>query len=212
MQGDLMKTSSIVSLLAVILLAILIAACSPTGKKYVSMDPDQCKVIKFMCMKGMQAFVDDKGCGCKPAAIDNPTDGKLKAVDCTDPRPQACTQEYNPVCGQVQVQCIRAPCNPVMQTFGNKCEACANSFTISYTEGACADDNTAGGTVPAGTSEQQCTNMNGKYIASANECEGISQEQCTELGGTFNECASACRNDPNAQVCTMQCVPVCKFG
>ncbi|NTU98665.1 hypothetical protein HGA64_01500 [Candidatus Falkowbacteria bacterium] len=33
----------------------------------------------------------------------------------------ACTMEYNPVCGQKQVQCIKAPCNPVKQTYSNKC-------------------------------------------------------------------------------------------
>ena len=66
-----------------------------------------------------------------------PKGGKLKAIDCTEPRPEACTREYIPVCGQVQVECITAPCDQVMQTFGNKCEACSNERTISYTEGAC---------------------------------------------------------------------------
>ena len=35
--------------------------------------------------------------------------------------PTACTMDYTPVCGAVQVQCIRAPCYPVYQTFGNMC-------------------------------------------------------------------------------------------
>lgn len=34
-----------------------------------------------------------------------------------------CTQQYQPVCGEVQVQCVTAPCYPVQQTFGNRCEA-----------------------------------------------------------------------------------------
>lgn len=37
--------------------------------------------------------------------------------------PTICTMEYAPVCGSVQVQCIKAPCNPVKQTFGNSCMA-----------------------------------------------------------------------------------------
>jgi hypothetical protein len=137
--------------------------------------------------------------------------GKLKAIDCTNPRPTACTREYMPVCGQVQVQCIRAPCPLVKETFANKCTACANSLTISYTDGACEDD-LAGGTVPAGNQGEQCTNIGGTWSEDYKECTGVSSEQCQEIGGTFNECASACRNDPNAQVCTMQCVQVCEFN
>lgn len=175
----------------------------PVGKQYVSEDPKECMVIKFMCVEGKQPFFDDKGCGCEPIA-----GGKLKAYDCTDPRPEACTKEYIPVCGQVQVQCIKAPCPPIMQTFGNKCEACANPLTISYTEGACASD-AAGGTVLAGTPEEQCTGIGGQWTGY--DCVGLSQEQCTELGGEFNECASACRNDPDAEICTLQCVQVCNL-
>lgn len=33
-----------------------------------------------------------------------------------------CTAIYKPVCASVQVQCIKAPCNPVAQTFWNSCE------------------------------------------------------------------------------------------
>lgn len=32
-----------------------------------------------------------------------------------------CTMEYNPVCGQKVVQCIKAPCDPIQQTYGNIC-------------------------------------------------------------------------------------------
>jgi hypothetical protein len=113
-------------------------ACSDE-KIYVGKSPEQCQVIKFMCAEGKQYFSDNKGCGCEPIPNETATTGKLQAIDCVE-RTQACTREYMPVCGQVQVQCIRAPCPPVMQTFSNKCEACANSLTISYTQGACASD------------------------------------------------------------------------
>lgn len=49
----------------------------------------------------------------------------------------ACTAVYQPVCGQVQVECITAPCNPVPETFSNACQACSNSRVLSYTEGEC---------------------------------------------------------------------------
>ena len=48
-----------------------------------------------------------------------------------------CTMEMNPVCAQVEIQCIKAPCYPVKQTFNNACEACKNSLVKSYDVGAC---------------------------------------------------------------------------
>lgn len=52
---------------------------------------------------------------------------------------EACTMQYEPVCGLVEVQCIQAPCNPVPQTFGNACSACSEDNVISYTEGMCQE-------------------------------------------------------------------------
>ena len=43
------------------------------------------------------------------------------------------------------------------------------------------------------------------------ECLGVDKKVCENIGGKFNECASACRNDPKAEVCTMQCVLICEF-
>ena len=57
---------------------------------------------------------------------------------------------------------------------------------------------------------EQCVEFGGTFIEAANECEFISGEDCAALQGTFNECGSACRNDPEASICTMQCVPVCQ--
>lgn len=59
--------------------------------------------------------------------------------------------------------------------------------------------------------EKKCSEINGKWIGDAKECEEITKEQCEILNGEYEECASACRNDPEAQFCTMQCVQVCKF-
>ena len=33
----------------------------------------------------------------------------------------ACAREYRPVCGEREVVCVTAPCNPVRQTYGNRC-------------------------------------------------------------------------------------------
>jgi len=48
-----------------------------------------------------------------------------------------CIDSYQPVCGVVNVQCITAPCNPIMETFSNYCFACKNSLVSSYKEGEC---------------------------------------------------------------------------
>ncbi len=53
----------------------------------------------------------------------------------------ACTKEYRPVCGQKQVVCITTPCNPVQQTYGNRCMAEADGATVLY-EGQCRPDAT----------------------------------------------------------------------
>jgi hypothetical protein len=40
--------------------------------------------------------------------------------------------EYAPVCAEVQVQCIKAPCHSIQQTFGNKCMMEANSLATLW--------------------------------------------------------------------------------
>lgn len=48
-----------------------------------------------------------------------------------------CTADYSPVCATVQVQCIKAPCDPVQETFSNSCNACKNPLVSSYLLGEC---------------------------------------------------------------------------
>lgn len=52
-------------------------------------------------------------------------------------RADACITLYKPVCGNVNVQCIKEPCPPLKQTYGNSCEACSNELVDFYTEGEC---------------------------------------------------------------------------
>jgi hypothetical protein len=47
--------------------------------------------------------------------------------------------EYAPVCGEVEVQCIQAPCEPVKQTFGNTCMANA-AKAKNIIQGECTTD------------------------------------------------------------------------
>ena len=50
---------------------------------------------------------------------------------------EACIEIYDPVCGQVQVECVTTPCNPVKETFSNSCFACMNERVLSYEKGQC---------------------------------------------------------------------------
>lgn len=54
--------------------------------------------------------------------------------------PTMCTMEYAPVCAKVQVECIKAPCNPIEQTFGNKCMMEANKRATFFHEGECSSE------------------------------------------------------------------------
>ena len=51
--------------------------------------------------------------------------------------PTMCTMEYMPVCASVQVQCIKAPCNPIHQTFGNACSMRSNTSAKFLYTGEC---------------------------------------------------------------------------
>lgn len=51
----------------------------------------------------------------------------------------ACTKEYAPVCASKQVYCITTPCNPVQETYSNRCTALADGAQILY-EGQCRTD------------------------------------------------------------------------
>jgi hypothetical protein len=60
--------------------------------------------------------------------------------------------------------------------------------------------------------EKSCATAKGNWLADYKECENAGKDWCDSNKGVFNECGSACRHDPKAQVCTMNCVPVCSFG
>ena len=54
------------------------------------------------------------------------TNIKLKAIDCLPEQRNvdACIEIYKPVCGQLQIECITTPCDPIKETFENSCKAC----------------------------------------------------------------------------------------
>ena len=58
---------------------------------------------------------------------------------------------------------------------------------------------------------EECEEAGGTWLNDYNECEYVGREWCESRGGEFLECESACRHDPEAEICTLQCVLVCKL-
>lgn len=54
--------------------------------------------------------------------------------------PAMCTMEYAPVCWKVAIQCITTPCEPIKQTFWNKCMLKANSLATFLYEWECSSE------------------------------------------------------------------------
>lgn len=75
-----------------------------------------------------------------------------------------CTADYAPVCGLVQVQCIKAPCPPIYQTFTNKCELSKNKLAKFAYEGECKEDET-----------EKCTETGGEWKEFMNGCADTCQ-------------------------------------
>tara|TARA_B100000508_G_scaffold23261_1_gene16271 strand:- start:4763 stop:5404 length:642 start_codon:yes stop_codon:yes gene_type:complete len=98
-------------------------------------EPVACTADAKMCPDG--SFVGRVGPDCQFEAC--PVAELPEQIECTEEQKQAvaCTMEYMPVCGLVDVQCFTEPCDPVPQTFGNKCSACAQGNVISYSVGEC---------------------------------------------------------------------------
>ena len=67
--------------------------------------------------------------GCTSAPQNQPFEGR---VVCTEPRPEVCTMDYNPACGDNG------------RTYSNACGACADAAVAYSDVGACAGDVTDG--------------------------------------------------------------------
>ena len=84
-------------------------------------------------------------CTSSPAPVadapaDAPKTDAPKSVACTEPRPQACTMEYAPVCAtrDTGVRCITAPCpSSEQKTYSTGCTACSDAKVSSWVQGAC---------------------------------------------------------------------------
>lgn len=70
-------------------------------------------------------------------------DLRSRITECTEPRPEACTREYMPVCAErdTGVRCIAPPCDEATEwaTYSNGCTACADADVYRYRDGACEE-------------------------------------------------------------------------
>lgn len=104
-------------------------------------DPVACTLEAKICPDG--TAVGRVGPNCEFAACPvSDTRPEPLEIMCTEEQKQAeaCTMQYEPVCGLVEVQCVTTPCDPVPETFGNACSACAQGNVISYTKGECREE------------------------------------------------------------------------
>ena len=60
--------------------------------------------------------------------------------------------------------------------------------------------------------QEICESNEGRWLEEFAQCEYTNPTTCSQMGGEFIECGSACRNDPDAEMCTMQCVPYCDLS
>ena len=67
---------------------------------------------------------------CATIAADEPTMAAA-AQACEEPRPQACTMDYRPVCASLA--------DGGVKTYSNGCSACGDASVSSWTEGACPE-------------------------------------------------------------------------
>lgn len=80
-------------------------------------------------------------CGKTPPPT-NDTGNPGKLVACQEPRPELCTQQYDPVCAQrdTGIRCVTTPCDSSeWRSYSNACTACADAAVYGYRPGGCED-------------------------------------------------------------------------
>lgn len=138
----------------------------------------------------------------------------------TSPRPesatpnpsteQACTTDAmmcpdGTAVGRTGPNCSFAPCPQATSSE----EVEANPLPAPQ-DGSQLDMGVGDGSLPQ-ASGQACIREGGTWDPQYEECVGVRPAQCQTIGGVYNECASACRHNPEAEVCTLQCVQVCQM-
>jgi hypothetical protein len=79
-------------------------------------------LLIFACILLLQS------CSAK-VGVDETQSEKAQGKVCPEPRPEMCTQQYDPVCGQLSAGGSK--------TYSNWCSACSNKAVKSYVPGEC---------------------------------------------------------------------------
>jgi hypothetical protein len=100
-----------------------------------------CILAKSQCIKLALCFIYLAIAACDRSNVAASADVSID-LECPDPRPEMCTEEYRPVCAlrDTGVRCITTPCpSTEWKTYGNACAACSDSDVIGYKLGECRD-------------------------------------------------------------------------
>lgn len=84
------------------------------------------KIKNLFCALSGLAFLAAIGCSNHDSGSSKPVSNSIK---CEDPRPEMCTQEYVPVCGERM--------DGSRKTYGNACSACADINVVQYQADPC---------------------------------------------------------------------------
>jgi hypothetical protein len=93
-----------------------------------------CTMEEKICPDGSSVGRTGPNCEFAPCPVPN---NQQTACTVESRKGDVCPDIYDPVCATVQIQCVKAPCNPVQQTFPNACEACHNQLVSGYAKGEC---------------------------------------------------------------------------
>lgn len=160
-----------------------------------------------------QAFCYNQKCavGC-PLWQEKTNTWEVKCQEDKDCNCAAWNEQTNYACACVDGQCasIVAGSDTNSVVCGQEEKLCPDGFPVYRTGPNCEF---ADCPLPdlTGNDKYDCQIINGEWLDQYQECMYVSKNWCDKQGGVYNECASACRHDPKAQVCTMQCVPVCQL-
>lgn len=132
-------------------------------------------------------------------------------VACEDPRPDACTKEYNPVCASVDngIRCITQPCpSEDRKTYATGCTACADKNVYGYTPGACDPevDNNPADDKPGAVPPAPGNDLAVRQMMICKTTDYDRTQMATELG---IECVDACPSgyDQYGAQIGLMCIP-----
>ena len=78
---------------------------------------------KIPVLYSITIFLLTSGCQSTPVQ-------PVNQVACSEPRPEICTMNYQPVCG--------FDSNNISKTYSNACSACGDKNIVTYIEGECS--------------------------------------------------------------------------